>query len=79
MGVVIRGAPGRRPVGRTIPGGPLGRTGHPGAAVLGLTIGLLAERGPPVNEPFKKSSVHTVSAGMLPSISASLNSADLGP
>ena len=79
IGAIIRGAPGRKPVGRTIPAGPLGLTGCPGAAVLGLTIGLLAERGPLVYEAFKNSSVHTVSARMLPSIMPSLISADFGP
>ena len=45
IGVTPRGVIGRGnpppPTGRTIPGGPRGRTGWPGAAALGLTEGRL--------------------------------------
>ena len=72
MGVTARGVTGLRappgPPGLTMPAGPRARTGCPGAAARGLTVGRLPGL-PGACEPlaFKNSSLQRVSGSRLPS------------
>lgn len=81
IGVTPRGVIGRgnppTPAGRTMPGGPRGRTGWPGAAALGLTEGRLPGPLPPAAEllALRYSSEQRVSGSRLPSMIEFLTSA----
>ena len=81
MGVIGRVMGRTPPGGLTIPGGPLGLTGCPGAAALGLALGRLPGRAPagPAELAFSHSSVTTVSAVSVPSIICYRTSACLCP